>query len=349
LVLLLGCGPRDEIRHFTLRKPQATHRLLGAMVPRGDRVWFLKVTGSQETLAPLSGPFESLVASLSFGTEPDARPKWVLPKGWTERQADGFRFATIEIPSAPKPLELAVSQVPVTSSDKAAFLLSSFNSWREQMGLKPIDGKQFGSSTKQITLASDKTLAVTLVDMAGFDANSGGHGQMSMGQMSMGQMPMGQMPPMGADDDDRPPQKKPKLGYDVPEGWKPGQQVISRGGIQVRRDAAFEVQEGAGRVEITITNLPANSNSLVANVNRWRKQVQLEEASAEQIAKDTKKIEVGPIAADYFQLDGPKESTLGVMVAREGIAWFVKLQGDPALAKREQQHFESFVKSLKFE
>jgi hypothetical protein len=344
LVLLVGCGPRDEIRHFTLRKPQATHRLLGAMIPRADRVWFLKVTGSQETLAPLSGPFESLVASLSFGAEPDARPKWALPQGWTERPADGFRFATIEIPSQPKPLEVAVSQVPMTSSDKAAFLLSSFNSWREQMGLQPIDGKQFGSLTKQIALSSDKTLAATLVDIAGFDTNSGGHGQMSMGQMRMGQMP-----PVGASDDDPTPKKKPKLGYDVPEGWKPGQQVISRGGIQVQRDAAFEVQEGAGRVEITITNLPANSNSLVANVNRWRKQVQLEEASAEQIAKDTKKIEVGQIAADYFQLDGPKESTLGVMVARDGIAWFVKLQGDPALAKREQQHFESFVKSLKFE
>ena len=58
---------------------------------------------------------------------------------------------------------------------------------------------------------------------------------------------------------------------------------------------------------------------------------------------------MGELAADYVQLSGPSEAILGVVVVHEQTMWFVKLQGDPALAAREKERFESFAKSLRFE
>jgi len=133
---------------------------------------------------------------------------------------------------------------------------------------------------------------------------------------------------------------------DVPEGWLPGQLVISRGGVQVRRDAAYEVRDGDKRAEITVTSLPAEGNSNLANVNRWRQQLQLEPMSESQLQQAVTKIQMGDLAADYVQLAGAQESILGVMALRQGTVWFIKLQGHSDLAKREQARFEQFVKSL---
>lgn len=140
----------------------------------------------------------------------------------------------------------------------------------------------------------------------------------------------------------------PRLTYRVPEGWSSGPLVVSRGGVQVRRDAAFEVARDGQRVEITVTSLPAAAGSLPANLNRWRQQMQLEPISEEEVSQQARKVPVGDTQGDYVQIFGPDQAILGVVVPRNDTAWFVKLQGDRALAAREKARFEAFVASLHF-
>ena len=325
-------------RHPPLRSPQgAAHvRMLGAIVPHADRAWFFKVAGPRESLDAHADRFVALIKSLRFGDQPEAGPQWSLPDGWSQKTGSGFRFATIEIPSAQDRLELSVSQLPVPEGDRTEYILSNVNLWREQMGLGPIGSEDLASSAPQIALSDHPDTKAYLVDLTGYPPRGGGHGGMSGGGSVMA--------PATA-----PAAAESKLGYQVPEGWTQGQLTISRGGIQVRRNAAFEVQEEEKRLEITVTSLPAESNPILSNVNRWRQQIGLDPIAQDDLERDARRLSVGELAADYVQINGSDQTILGAILVRQDTSWFIKLQGDPKLAERERERFESFVQSLVFQ
>ncbi len=92
---------------------------------------------------------------------------------------------------------------------------------------------------------------------------------------------------------------------------------------------------------------------MLANVNRWRGQLNLDEVAASALAKLVKPISVGGAAGSYVQLTGPadakpQQTILGVIAPHGEQVWFIKLQGDAPLAERERERFEAFVKSIKF-
>ena len=139
----------------------------------------------------------------------------------------------------------------------------------------------------------------------------------------------------------------PRLAYKTPQGWKQGQV----GGM---RKAAFRVDDGDRKVEITVIDLAASAGELLPNVNRWRQQIHLGEITQEELAKAIRPIQVAGGEGHYIELVGPedaksRQAILGVVAIREGQAWFVKLWGDSELALREKPRFEEFVSSLKFE
>jgi len=137
------------------------------------------------------------------------------------------------------------------------------------------------------------------------------------------------------------------IQFETPDGWKPGELVISRGGITIRHQAAFVVSDGQRRIEITVDRMPA-MGSFLQNVNRWRGQIGLEPIEREELDEVRQSIEIGGSAADYVELVGQSESILGVIAIRENEAWYLKLKGDNELANREKENFQAFVKSIKF-
>ncbi len=136
--------------------------------------------------------------------------------------------------------------------------------------------------------------------------------------------------------------------YDVPVGW---QLLPTMGGM---RQAAFEVRQADQKLEITIISLPTQGNDLLANVNRWRGQIQLPPLeSRQQLDEQLTTISVEQEPVPYVQLTSPpesktRESILGAIVTRGETIWFVKLRGHAELAEREREHFEQFVRSLRF-
>ena len=120
------------------------------------------------------------------------------------------------------------------------------------------------------------------------------------------------------------------------------------------RKAAFVVDDGGKSVEITVISLPSQAaNMIVANVNRWRGQLGLPPAGAKELAAEIKTLPVGDAIGSYVTIVGPKDhgpptAIFGVIAPRGDQVWFVKMRGDAALARREQPHFEAFVKSIQF-
>src|SRR5262245_59761754 len=62
-----GCKEDDGIRAYTV--PKLRHsppRLLAAMIPAGERVWFIKMSGAEPKIAAEKKSFEQFVGSLKF-------------------------------------------------------------------------------------------------------------------------------------------------------------------------------------------------------------------------------------------------------------------------------------------
>jgi hypothetical protein len=143
-----------------------------------------------------------------------------------------------------------------------------------------------------------------------------------------------------------PPGGGPTLVYDTPKGWVSG----NVGGM---RKAAFVVQDGDRKVEITAIDLSAHAGTLLANVNRWRGQIQLPEITQGELDKSASRIQVADAEGNYVELLGPegaspRQAILGVVAVRGEQAWFFKLWGDAELALREKARFQEFVKSVSF-
>ncbi|MCY2993826.1 MAG: hypothetical protein NTY19_39015 [Planctomycetota bacterium] len=344
-LLAAGCKPREEIRRYQVLKsetattsraphsaalPQETgtaakpdsDRLLAAAVSQSNKVWLFKLAGPKEAISPQADAFRGLLRSLQFA---DGKPQWKLPEGWRAGSGSIFRFATLEIDSAGQKLELTVIPEDKPSTDETAYLLSNVNRWRGQLGLPKIAEGQLAKETEQLQLEGS---VVTLVDL--------------IGRLQSGGTKTAAATAIPAES------SAPSLSSQTPAGWKPGERFVSRGGITLRHEAAYEITDGDRRVEVTVDRLPGQM-PLLQNINRWRGQIKLAPLDEKELAQQLRKLEIGDLSADYVELVGPTQSVLGAVLVRGGEGWYVKLTGDPELTQREKQNFESFVKSFKFQ
>jgi len=316
--------------------------MIAAIVPHGNQSWFFKVTGPVQMVEQQMKPFLAFVKSIRF---PDSgtTPTWTLPTGWTVLPEDSARgsgpirikrFATIRLAPGDPPLTLAVTSLPAAQGDADAYVLVNVNRWRRQLGLPPVTQATLydhNTPTSEIRKIKAGDAQVILVNLVGQQTRRG--------------MPTGHPPVAGSN---RPPRQATGRvsvpTFQVPKGWQSGE-------VRGYRKAAFKVTDGSKQVEITLIDLPASDPT--ANFNRWRGQVGLPPASADEIRKQVKSIDIGRTKGLYIELDGPAGSSpqrtiLGVIAIQGRTAWFIKLMGDSTLAQREKSRFESFVKSLRF-
>jgi len=338
-----GCGENGQIVQYQVPKETvsvapdrgaapfagqaadaAGQRMLAAILPAEQKTWFFKITGPNKQVAAEVNRFETFLKSVRIESGQPPKLAWTLPDNWTEKPGTAFRYATIEIGTDGRPLEMSVSSLD-TGSDVDQYVLDNVNRWRGQMGLPPIDSTDPSDELRRIEL--DSGLPANVVNLVG---------QSTADAASASTRPIEPRPPVAA--------SGVQLTYDVPEGWTEGES----GGI---RRAAFRVTEGDQQVEITVIDLPPSG--LMANVNRWRGQVQLAPMSDEQLDQNVEEIEIDGLPGQFIELVGPQdasrpETILGVMVTRQDKAWFFKLKGDSELASREAEAFRSFVRSVRF-
>ena len=130
----------------------------------------------------------------------------------------------------------------------------------------------------------------------------------------------------------------------VPASWQPGK-------ISSMRRASYVAKGDGDKVaEIVVTVFPGDVGGLVANVNRWRGQIGLAPAAAEEIAGLTTKLTVAGEAATQvdFKNDASGARMIVVTVPHAGNSWFYKLTGDASVVAAQQADFLKFVQSVKY-
>ena len=297
-----------------------------AIMRQSGRVWFFKAVGRSMRIESLRPTFETFLQSVRIQKSPEAKPTWKLPAGWVQKAGTGMRFATLDTDSSADPVTIIVSSLRQTSDDWDQYLLSNLNRWRRQLGLGPIRPETL---TDAIQVIQSKEQNIWLADIAS-------HGERKMLSSST-----------TLTEPVKPHQTSPseEQGFDTaqlagkpPEHWQPGP-------VKGMRKANFSFDRDGRLVQITV--IPAGGKML-ANVNRWRGQIQLPPVSQADLDKSLQPIEADGLTGNYIGLFGPQEAILAAVFIKGRTQWFVKLRGNVAVAKDEVAQFKNFAESLKF-
>ncbi|HXR47652.1 MAG TPA: hypothetical protein VN784_09450 [Candidatus Limnocylindrales bacterium] len=137
---------------------------------------------------------------------------------------------------------------------------------------------------------------------------------------------------------------QPQLQWTLPAGWTqvaPGEMSI----------ASFKVSGPNGaEADVSVVPLPGMAGGDTANVNRWRGQMGLAAATADELQKMAEAVQVGDQSATLYDLVGSDNAKriLGVIQQRSGTTWFFKMTGDATLVEQQKPQFTAFLKSLTF-
>jgi hypothetical protein len=333
VLALAGCQPADEIRRYQVphaddRQDHVPPRMLAAILPHANQMWFFKLLGPAPAVGEHREAFERFVRSVRFTDKAEKPLSWTVPDDWRETNKDikaagiaGLkRYATFLLGRGDNPLELTV--LPLPGKDDAASLLANVNRWRGQVGLEPVTEAELPRVTTQLKVGD---AVATLVDVTGPGGNRA-HAPAAVHP----EIPAADLP----------------FTFKAPEDWKPR----PPGQIAV---LAFQVPGDDQAAALTVTPLADKGGGLAANVNRWRAQLDLPPVGEDDIRRDLRHVTVSGSKAPLVDLlgpekDGKRTEILGVILERDGVTWFFKMTGPAPVVTRQKTAFEALVQSVQF-
>jgi hypothetical protein len=139
------------------------------------------------------------------------------------------------------------------------------------------------------------------------------------------------------------------LTWTAPATWQ------SRPPSAMRKATLIIPGASAGeQAELAVTAFPGNVGGNLANLNRWRQQLQLAPISAGELNSALVHVHAGDLHIDIAELLGPepadgqpRQRVLGAIVPFNGATWFFKLTGPDALVAREKAAFMAFVQTIR--
>ncbi len=164
-----------------------------------------------------------------------------------------------------------------------------------------------------------------------------GHAEESMpmpGGMPASQEPAANLPP--------PPTPQGALKWSLPKGWA----ELPGGGM---RFATFKAPY-VGKLEATVVVLPGPAGGELANVNRWRGQINLPPLDEAGLAKarTVTKSKAGAVNVYDFTSQGQVKTRMlaGYISTPDGNTWFLKLTGDADPVAKAKSDFMIILGSL---
>jgi hypothetical protein len=303
--------------------------------------------------------------------------QWTLPAGWQEMDRGEMRLASFRVNGDKgKTADVGIIALPGMAGGD----LNNVNRWREQVGLSPVAAEEFAKLAESVDVGGS---AAVLFDQAGTPASGDATrviatvlhradatwffkmtgddelvakqkpvfvaflkflrlagGTDSQSPLPAGHPPIGTAIPASAMDT----RSAGRAQWDVPANWtkEPATQMLL---------AKFLVNGAGAKTEITVSSFAGDVGGLLANVNRWRGQVNLPPIDEAQLTNAVRKISVQSEAGALVELenpDGKSASLLGVAVPHDGRTWFFKMSGDAKLVAREKDTFVRFVQNVKF-
>ena len=132
------------------------------------------------------------------------------------------------------------------------------------------------------------------------------------------------------------------------------------GGIAYQLPAKWAEEEGQGmrfatikaeNIDIIVNHFPGNVGGELANINRWRSQVQLPPLTQEQIAQNSQKVQVGGGTATVvdFAATAPNNERIVAAIIPDPAGdrtWFLKLYGPGKRVEQNKAGFMDLIKSI---
>ncbi len=136
---------------------------------------------------------------------------------------------------------------------------------------------------------------------------------------------------------------KSGISWEIPEMW-----VTSSGSSM--RLASFEVPYTEGTGDLSVIQLAGTGGGLKPNINRWRRQLNLEPQSLHEIEKDVieKKGELGKYKMIRIVNFQNNSAFLVAIIPVENQTLFVKLSADPSGIQEAESDFIFFCSSIHF-
>ena len=318
------------------------------------------------------------------------RIEYKTPDGWEAKPPTSMRAASFVI-AGPDGLLADMAVIPMPGA--GAPVGDMVNMWRSQLGLEQVSGESGAKSAETVEVAGGtaplfdlasttelievkdgrrkaRILGVVLPrgEMTWFFKLSGEDAHVttqraafkeflksvsfvaapavapatasSGAQPPMAGMGAGTLPP-GAD------ATPPKPQWTVPAGWKeeaPTQMLVAK----------FSAAEKDAKADITVSAFPGDVGGLLANVNRWRRQISLPPMPEGDVEKDVKQLDSVPGKLMLVDLTGTDAKTsqparlVGIIAPQAGQTWFYKLMGDAAVVAAQKDTLIQFAKSAKY-
>ena len=366
-----GCG-KDEVRVY--QAPQDAPSVAAAN-PQGKTT-----QNPAASEAPNSAASGSATADAGASERP-AVP-WTVPAGWEEKPASGMRVASYGV-KRPDGRSADISVVAMGGG--AGGELENVNRWRDQIGLEPateadlaglrsiipagnrqvvvyeldgkkavLDGKYAARTLAAILPAGEMTVFFKITGENALVAeqkpqflawlksvDTGGGGGESVPEASSA-APAAPAASTGSSGSVAGGGSDGLPNWQVPSGWKAA-------GPKPMRLASFDIPDAAGNGDISISKLAGDGGGLLANVNRWRGQVGLAPLEASALSANSKAVATaGGDNGTWVELVGSEKTILGAIVVRGDVSWFFKMTAPSAVAARNREAFEQFVRSIRF-
>lgn len=137
-----------------------------------------------------------------------------------------------------------------------------------------------------------------------------------------------------------PPAGSGELTWTAPSSW-----VAKAPGAM--RKASYTV---AGEADFSVIAFPGQAGGDLANVNRWRGQVQLPPLTDEQLAAETTTLQAGDLTFVVVDFSGQSKTgatrLIGAILPYGGQSYFFKLMGPDTLVAGAKPEFLAFLKSV---
>jgi hypothetical protein len=134
------------------------------------------------------------------------------------------------------------------------------------------------------------------------------------------------------------------LTWNAPSHWVAQAVSSMRKGSYIVKSAGV-----AGQADLSITAFPGDVGGDLANLNRWRGQLQLPPIAAADLAGALQRSEHNGLTlkvADLVGTGANAERILGAIVPYGGDTWFFKLKGPDALVAKEKAAFTAFLDTI---
>ena len=129
------------------------------------------------------------------------------------------------------------------------------------------------------------------------------------------------------------------VSYIIPEGWED----LPASGI---RKANLKVSDENGTAELTVLVFPGDVGGRLANINRWRGQVGLDDAPPEDLPKFTEGYTISQHPGLYVRLEGGAQSILGGLLPFHGSTWFFKFLGSSGTVLGNEAKMKTFLDTV---